>query len=314
MVRQLAALLTAAILGISGPAFPLEDQTAGSSVVGQIPDKSRATGESEDPRIGYFISETEDYGFVLDRTGEKGLLRFDQSREILVLDMVPGPQGVTYLKDRLGITILRLMPWGGATVYDADGGEGSAFSLKGLASPLVLDPRSERDVRQRSTEIQLSLVSRFGFDVEFNFESGPTNRGGKQKSLPRQATALASLSLPAAAGQTGDMTGDTIMSAPMSEAGLVLTSPKAERVAVSKSSETLGDALELAALALERLAADELAMEVMSQRITRVTLRIGANPGVSLEDLDLVVTYVPGKGLHGRPSSAEIERFLLENL
>ena len=81
--------------------------------------------EHEDPRIGYYVSETESYGFVLDRSGENGLLRFDRSVEIHVLDMVPGPQGVTYLKNRLGATMLRLMPWGGgATVYEADGSEG----------------------------------------------------------------------------------------------------------------------------------------------------------------------------------------------
>lgn len=312
MRRQLTVLLTVAIVGISGPALSLKGQQGTSTAA-----TTKASGETEDPRVGYFVSETQEQGFVLDRTGEKGLLRFDRSTEILVLDMVPGPQGVTYLKDGLGTTILRLMPWGGATVYDADGSEGGAFALKKLASPLILSPRDERDVRRRSIEIRRALAVDFDFQVEIKFESGMNGSGPReqQKRSSREMATEASVSLPANERESDFRQGDEMRGfSETQKPGVARLSPFAGRAAGPASAGTLGDTLELASLALRRLATDELAHEVMSNRIARVMLRIGAQPGVSLEGQDLVITYVPERGVLGRPSSAEIERFLLENL
>lgn len=296
MRRQLAAFLTATTIGISGSALALEEPGHANAAADAAAPVVTRGEQTEDPRIGYFVSETAEYGFVLDRTGEKGLLRFDQSVEILVLDMVPGPQGVTYLKDRLGTTILRLMPWGGATVYDADGTEGGAFGFRELANPLTLQPRHESQVQRRASQISQALSSGPGFEVVFRFEpdlgqSEMSRRGIQPETAEGQTVALAM-----APGK-----GTSLASSGSSLVG-------------SSSVGTLNDTLEVAGLALTRLASDELALEVMSERIASVTIRIGSTPGVSIEDQDLVVICVPERGLFGHPSSAEIERFLLENL
>lgn len=289
------------MFGLSGPVLALEEPGSAKSVVEPAAGESRARDSAEnpaaDPRVGYFVSETEKYGFVLDRTGEKGLLRFDQSVEILVLDMVPGPQGVTYLKDRLGTTILRLMPWGGATVYDADGTEGGAFGFKALVKPLTVQPRDDAYVKTRATEISGALASKPGFEVTFQFE-------------PKLARS-----------QAGVMNSE-IQRAPLAMAldkGVVQLSSsgagdRSQSAGASLTAGPVNDALEVVGLALTRLASDELALEVMSERIARVTIRAGAQQGISLEGKGLVVIYVPERGLFGRPSSAEIERFLLDNL
>lgn len=255
---------------------------------------AQKTGETEDPRIGYYVSETEGYGFVLDRSGEQGLLRFDRSLEIHVLDMVPGPQGVTYLKNRLGATMLRLMPWGGgATVYEADGSEGGAFGFKKHEKPLVLMPRQRRHIERRSAEIEQTLATDFNLAITFELE--PQTR-------------------------TPDLRGVMAMSASKAVSSFVEAQ---EPVAPTREQNTphrpvhyeiLGDTLELTSLALQRLAKDELAHEVMSERIKRVVIKAGPAQAIALEGSDLVVTCVPEDGLLGRPSSAEIETFLLENL
>lgn len=251
--------------------------------------------ESEDPRIGYYVSEAEGYGFVLDRSGEKGLLRFDQSVEIHVLDMVPGPQGVTYLNNHLGATMIRLMPWGGggATVYEADGSEGGAFGFKRHEKPLALMPRHRKQVERRSAKIAQSLAS--DFDLAITFLVKPTGEIPDQRVVmaPPAQRAMSSLVEAPARGSLAKAQND-------------LQHPA--------NYEVLGDTLELITLAFQRLAKDELALEVMSERINRVIIQAGLQQAMALNGSDLVVTCVPEAGLLGRPSSAEIETFLLENL
>ena len=294
MRRRLAVFLTAALVGFSGPVLALDEPDHGAAAASAVSPDVAPADQAEDPRVGYFVSETGEFGFVLDRTGEKGLLRFDQSVEILILDMVPGPQGVTYLNDRLGTTILRLMPWGGATVYDADGTEGAAFGLKALVKPLTLQLRNGSYVRSRAGEISRALAARPGLDVTFNFERSRV--AARTRAMKAEGPSLAITSDEAVSSL---VSGDTVDRSP--------------------SGGTLddaleNDALEVTGLALTRLARDELALEVMSERIERVTIRAGAQSGLSLKGKALIVTYVPERGLYGRPSSAEIERFLLDNL
>lgn len=280
-------------MAVSGPLF------AGPAwaLSGPEPESSKGaqkTSETEDPRIGYYVSETESYGFVLDRSGEKGLLRFDQSIEIHVLDMVPGPQGVTYLKNRLGATMLRLMPWGGgATVYEADGSEGGAFGFKKHEKPLVLKPQQQRSIERRSAEIEQNLARDFNLVISFELEP--------QARTPDQRVAMAVSASKAVSSLVG-------VQEPVALAR--------EKSAPRRSAhyEILGDTLELTSLALQRLAVDELALEVMSERIKRVIIKAGIQRDIALMGSDLVVTCVPEDGLLGRPSSAEIETFLLENL
>jgi hypothetical protein len=319
--RQLTGLVTAAILGAAG--YSVASQ---GPVLAQVPALASSSQEqaAPDPRIGYYVSETENLGFVLDRSGEKGLLRFDQSLEIHVLDMVPGPQGVTYLKNGLGVTILRLMPWGGATVYDADGAEGGAFGFREGAKPLNLEPASRDSVERRSAEIERKLST----DLKLTFaillepssqanDTSDTRITGVDVSITRTRSKTVSSLMESPA--TGLMSG----AAPAFQsqgAGLsadLSTDSGAERLrpaSLPETWKTMGDALELATLALERLASDELAHEVMAERIDRVVIKVGSEQAISLAGRDLVVTCVPERGLLGRPSSAEIERFLLENL
>ncbi len=122
-------------------------------------------GGSEDPRVGYYSSENGDVGFILDRSHETARLRFDDSKEILLLDMVPGPRGDMFLKDETGITVLRLMPFGGATYYDDEQAVGEAFGRAAGADPLALEIHTQGEIKTRMGAVSKRLDQEFGLDI-----------------------------------------------------------------------------------------------------------------------------------------------------
>jgi hypothetical protein len=166
MARKVIAVFSAAFL------VSAVTSAAALEAVSELEVIEEAVVTLEDPRVGYYVSEAKKTGFVLDRTRDRARVRFDKSREILILDMVPGPQGVTYFKDEFGTTILRLMPYGGATVYGKDGSEAGAFGRQRKAKPLELKPRGINHVRRRSSEIREKFSNHYAFKVAFDFQPG----------------------------------------------------------------------------------------------------------------------------------------------
>lgn len=317
MVRkELAGLLAVFWVVGSLPVAALE-------IVAELEVIEEVVPTKEDPRVGYYASETEKTGFVLDRTRDHARLRFDKSREILILEMVPGPQGVTYLKDEFGTTVLRLMPYGGATVYEADGSDGGAFGRKRKAKPLDLRPRGIKQVKSRSNEIETKLKDRFSFKVTFAFDPS-------LEEMKAEAKTDASMEEPQVSMMVADVAFSEVASAPQPEMSAktmkeaATGSQEAPLKARSlfdqrsdgklKSISTAADALEVVNAAFKRLAADDLALEVMSESISEIRFVAGEGKALGLKDGVLIVTYAPDMGLEGRPSSAEVERFLLENL
>lgn len=70
------------------------------------------------------------------------------------------------------------------------------------------------------------------------------------------------------------------------------------------TSVLVADTATVTAEAFERMARD--GDRNLLARVTRVLLAEGHKPGASLKGGDLTVTYAPGKGLSGRPSSKRI--------
>jgi uncharacterized protein DUF4908 len=320
--RELAGLLAVFWVVGSIPASALEVTSELELIEEAVPTK-------EDPRVGYYASETEKTGFVLDRTRDHARLRFDRSKEILILDMVPGPQGVTYFKDEFGTTVLRLMPYGGATVYEADGSDGGAFGRKRKAKPLELRPRGIKQVKARSNEIEIKLKDRFAFKVSFAFDPS-LDELKVEAQVTSEARTQASADRAEGSMIVADMAFSEVASAPQSSMssrpakGMVKRSDLTHLESHSLFDErsggklmsisTAADALEVVNAALKRLATDDLALEVMREEILQIRFVIGHNKALSLEEGVLIIAYAPDMGLEGRPSSAEIERFLLENL
>lgn len=74
--------------------------------------------------------------------------------------------------------------------------------------------------------------------------------------------------------------------------------------ATPATSVLVADTATVTAEAFERMARD--GGRNLLARVTRVLLAEGHKPGASLKGGDLTVTYAPGKGLSGRPSSKRI--------
>jgi hypothetical protein len=74
--------------------------------------------------------------------------------------------------------------------------------------------------------------------------------------------------------------------------------------ATPATSVLVADTATVTAEAFERMARD--GDRNLLGRVTRVLLAEGHKPGASLKGGDLTVTYAPGKGLSGRPSSKRI--------
>jgi len=217
------------------------------------------TENEQDTRVGHYSSEAGEEGFVLDRRGELARVKFADSEEILLLEMVPGPNGNTILKDECGATVLRLTPFGGATVYEQEAEKGMAFGRTVAAQPLELGPRNRFEV-QAEADMRISTFNGvYGLDLQYEADWG-----------------------------TGDQ--------------------------ISIGNATLGDAIENAVTALERLAIDPIGLEILSERVRRLTFEVSGVKQIGLQGDNLVIFYVQDQGLEGRPSSASITCFLENNL
>lgn len=77
---------------------------------------------------------------------------------------------------------------------------------------------------------------------------------------------------------------------------------------------TLGDAVEIAGIALKRVAADDLGKSVLKNRIKRVTFTAGDVVSARIVEDTLAITYVWTLGIQGRLSSDSLFHFLEEAL
>ena len=319
-VRILFAGLIATVL-LTAPARALEAEIDdGWQIATTVSDDVK-----EDPRIGRYSTMDGSKAFVLDRTGDKARLRFSGSPEILILETVPGPQGVTYFKDEIGRTILRLMPRGGATLYDEAGNEGDPYGREKKAKPLVLKQRGVGHVRKRSKTVQENLNENqklrlsLTFDPSLEVLKAKAEIAAGEIALAEALSDQSRMKSSEANRQDGETRSLASLAPPPQQSTVAGSSQKPgsgpQNSALNvKTATTVSDALEVLNVALRRLAKDDLAREVMSERITTVIFRAAEEKAILLEEDVLIVSYVPGKGLEGRLSSAAIELYLLENL
>jgi hypothetical protein len=84
---------------------------------------------------GRFRTEGGDV-FVLDRTGPKALLRFQNRDEVWALEGHPAPRGDTVFKNDVGETVLRASKLGGLTLFTRRAPNGQAVMLAGPGESL----------------------------------------------------------------------------------------------------------------------------------------------------------------------------------
>ncbi|MGI9169359.1 MAG: DUF4908 domain-containing protein [Caulobacteraceae bacterium] len=91
------------------------------------------------PPTARYLSD-EGRGLVLDRSGRRPLLKFDDSPEVWVLTSSRGPRGDIIYTNDLGEPFLRATKLGGMTVFTSRRPEGSAVALIAPCGPLRLSP------------------------------------------------------------------------------------------------------------------------------------------------------------------------------
>ncbi|MBW3617261.1 MAG: DUF4908 domain-containing protein [Proteobacteria bacterium] len=84
------------------------------------------------PPVAKYVAP-DDRAFILDRSSQTPLLKFEGSQEVWVLRPAPGPRGDVIYRDDLGRQMVRASRMGGMTVFTADRPSGLPAALAGQA-------------------------------------------------------------------------------------------------------------------------------------------------------------------------------------
>lgn len=114
------------------------------------------------PPTGRYVADSGE-AFVLDRSGQRPLLRFDQRDETWVLRPTAAPRGDVIYRNDAGDQLLRVTPGGGMTVYTPRAPGGSPASLSGPGqslTPPTLGPALLWSLMARRSELISQALGR----------------------------------------------------------------------------------------------------------------------------------------------------------
>ncbi|MBI5938910.1 MAG: DUF4908 domain-containing protein [Caulobacterales bacterium] len=134
VVAIAAATLTLLCLCTAAPAVA-QDASLKDFLFGDKRGESQR--QAPPPPVARYVSETGE-GFILDRSSERTLMRFESSPEIWVLQPTVGPRGDIIYKNDIGEVLLRATRVGGLTLFTGKRPAGAAASLAGAAGPIRL--------------------------------------------------------------------------------------------------------------------------------------------------------------------------------
>lgn len=169
--RALGLAAALGVVGALGLALPTE---------GATPDWLRKAftahllGHGKAPKVARYEMDSGG-GFVLDRSTDHPLIRFDNDPEVWSLTVSRGPRGDLIYWNDLRQPLLRVTKFGGVTLYTARRPEGAAASMSGSAQPIRLRSvgvvglaRALFEASSRSTRAAQHLVA---------YEAPNANRG-----------------------------------------------------------------------------------------------------------------------------------------
>ena len=121
------------------------------------------------PPVARYVSETGE-GFILDRSSERTLMRFENSPEILVLQPSVGPRGDIIYKNDIGEVLLRATRMGGLTLFTGKRPDGASAALTGASPPIRLQALGPVDLLRvlvaSSARASRLARHRISFDAE----------------------------------------------------------------------------------------------------------------------------------------------------
>ncbi len=197
--------------------------------------------------------------------------------EIVALTPNRGPRGDLFYKSAEGETVLRIAAHGGAIVAWPGSSEtvGAVRTQTQAGDSLRLPSDTASGAVRRAEAARLALAAEIGRPISFE-----TGARAERSSLARPAALAAAEAAPAMLD-----------------------------VAEGEAS-VLADAIARVAAGIERVARDKAGADAVRERITAVRFVEAARPALALDGKTLIVSYNPGGGLAGRPSSSEVARFL----
>lgn len=125
------------------------------------------------PDTGRYVSESGD-AFILDRSGQRPLLRFERRDETWVLRPTAAPRGDVIYRNDAGDQVLRVTPGGGMTIFTprVPGGSPASLAGPGLSlTPPILGPAQLFSLMARRSAMISQALGRL---VEINL-SGERN-------------------------------------------------------------------------------------------------------------------------------------------
>jgi hypothetical protein len=161
MVSRTTAL-AAAVVWLAATAGPAAAQSRADATLRDL-FSSRLTS----PPIARYVAGDE--SFVLDRSGETPLLRFEGDREVWALRAAPGPRGDVIYKDDLGRPVIRATRLGGLTVFTPDQPDGlpaaAAGAAAGLKPAAISAVQLWRHLVRQSARVSRAVGRRISFEA-----------------------------------------------------------------------------------------------------------------------------------------------------
>jgi hypothetical protein len=160
MLSRVTAVAAAILLAVSG----------GSAVAQSRADTLRDAllgGRRKPPPVARYVAG--DHAFVLDRTGETPLLKFEKDEEVWALDPAPAPGGDVIYRDDLGRSVVRANRMGHLTVFTPDEPEGLPAARAGPGESLrpaaMTMYQLWRHLVRQSARVSRAVGRRIDFDA-----------------------------------------------------------------------------------------------------------------------------------------------------
>ena len=167
----MAIALAAAALSSLATASQAQAQNQGNAQAEQsqsLRERNAAAARAVPP-TGRYVAESGE-AFILDRSGQRPLLRFDRRDETWVLRPTAAPRGDVIYRNDAGDQLLRVTPGGGMTVYTprAPGGSPASFAGPGQSlTPPTLGPVQMWNLMARRSAMLSQTMGRL---IEINIE------------------------------------------------------------------------------------------------------------------------------------------------
>ena len=122
------------------------------------------------PPTGRYVADSGE-AFILDRSGQRPLLRFERRDETWVLRPTAAPRGDVIYRNDAGEQLLRVTPGGGMTVYTPRAPGGSPASLAGPGQSLSPPSLGPTQLFQLMTRRSAMLSQTMGRLIRINIDT-----------------------------------------------------------------------------------------------------------------------------------------------